>query len=58
VDDFGIRYTSQADADHLIATLETAYQVSLDWSGARYCGLTLDLGLHRAHVRHVHAWIH
>ena len=42
VDDFGIRYTNKADANHLIATLETHYQVSLDWSGARYCGLTLQ----------------
>ncbi|KAI2498397.1 Reverse transcriptase (RNA-dependent DNA polymerase) [Fragilaria crotonensis] len=41
VDDFGIRYTSQADADHLITTLERHYQVSVDWTGTRYCGLTL-----------------
>jgi hypothetical protein len=35
VDDFGVRYTNRADADHLIATLRTAYEVSLDqiyWS--------------------------
>jgi hypothetical protein len=25
VDDFGVRYTSRADADHLITTLKTAY---------------------------------
>ncbi|KAI2488785.1 Reverse transcriptase (RNA-dependent DNA polymerase) [Fragilaria crotonensis] len=42
VDDFGIRYTDIADAEHLLATLEATYQVSRDWSGARYCGLTLD----------------
>ena len=41
VDDFGVRYTSQSDADHLIATLESAYHVSVDWNGARYCGLSL-----------------
>ncbi|KAI2506705.1 Reverse transcriptase (RNA-dependent DNA polymerase) [Fragilaria crotonensis] len=41
VDDFGVRYTSQADADHLITTLERHYQVSVDWTGTRYCGLTL-----------------
>ena len=41
VDDFGIRYTSRADVDHLIATLRNSYEVSLDWTGARYCGLTL-----------------
>ncbi len=42
VDDFGVRYTSQADADHLLATLERHYQVSVDWTSARYCGLTLS----------------
>ena len=42
VDDFGVRYTSRVDADHLIATLESMYQVSTDWTGSRYCGLTLQ----------------
>ena len=43
VDDFGVRYTLQADADHLITTLQTCgYQVSTDWEGSRYVGLTLD----------------
>ncbi|KAI2502091.1 Reverse transcriptase (RNA-dependent DNA polymerase) [Fragilaria crotonensis] len=41
VDAFGIRYTDRADADHLIATLKASYEVSLDWTGTRYCGLTL-----------------
>ena len=41
VDDFGIRYTNRADVDHLIATLKTFYEVSLDWTGSRYCGLSL-----------------
>jgi hypothetical protein len=42
VDDFGVRYTSQEDADHLLATLGKHYQVSVDWEGTRYCGLTLQ----------------
>jgi hypothetical protein len=41
VDDFGVGYTSQTDAEHRITTLESAYQVSTDWTGSRYCGLTL-----------------
>ena len=41
VDDFGVRYTRQDDADHLIATLKAAYDINIDWSGAQYCGLTL-----------------
>ena len=42
VDDFGIRYTNRDDADHFIATLRQSYDVSLDWTGSRYCGLTLE----------------
>ena len=41
VDDFGIRCTDRADANHLITTLKESYDVSLDWTGTRYCGLTL-----------------
>jgi hypothetical protein len=40
-DNFGVRYTSRSDAEHLITTLETAYQVSTNWTGSRYCALTL-----------------
>jgi hypothetical protein len=42
VDDFGVKYTKHSDADHLLTTLEKFYKVSTDWTGARYCGLTLD----------------
>ena len=42
VDDFGIKYTNRADAEHLISTLEKHYKVATDWTGAKYCGLTLD----------------
>lgn len=30
VNNFGIRYTKRSDADHLIATLQTAYEVRLN----------------------------
>ena len=42
VDDFGVKYTNTADAEHLITTLKQLYSVSEDWTGAKYCGLTLD----------------
>jgi Reverse transcriptase (RNA-dependent DNA polymerase) len=41
VDDFGIKYTDIADAEHLLATLRAHYTISLDMSGTRYCGLTI-----------------
>ena len=42
VDDFGVKYTDKADAERLMQTLKELYAVSEDWSGARYCGLTID----------------
>jgi hypothetical protein len=58
VDDFGIRYTSRADADHLITTLQAFYDVSLNWTGARYCGLSLKWDfINRTCDMHVHAWL-
>jgi Reverse transcriptase (RNA-dependent DNA polymerase) len=42
VDDFGIKYTNLADAEHLLATLRKHYTISVDMTGARYCGLTIS----------------
>jgi hypothetical protein len=42
VDDFGIKFTNTADAEHLMTTLKELYTVSEDWDGAKYCGLTLN----------------
>ena len=33
VDDFGVKYFSKADADHLLDSLKTAFQVTVDWEG-------------------------
>ena len=42
VDDFGIKYTNKVDAKALMNTLQQLYSVSQDWTGARYCGLTIE----------------
>jgi hypothetical protein len=42
VDDFGIKYVGQEQADHLKAGIEKHYQISCDWTGSAYCGLQLD----------------
>ena len=42
VDDFGIKYYSKADADHLLDSLRNDYKISTDWEGKNYCGLTLE----------------
>jgi hypothetical protein len=42
VDDFGIKYTDKKDVDHLMTVLQEHYQLTTDWEGKRYCGLTID----------------
>jgi hypothetical protein len=41
VDDFGIKYFSRADADHLFTALEENYVITKDWAGTSYLGFTL-----------------
>jgi hypothetical protein len=51
VDDFGVKFTKRADAEHLMNTLTTVgYKVSQDWDGTRYCGLTLNWNYEERHV--------
>lgn len=41
VDDFGIKYVGTEHANHLISALQDSYEVSTDWKGELYCGITL-----------------
>jgi hypothetical protein len=50
VDDFGLKYTDKADAEHLVKTLAVLYQVSTGWTGTLYCGLTIDWNYADHHV--------
>lgn len=42
VDDFGVKYKCSKDARHLMNVLKQHYDVTEDWTGARYIGITLD----------------
>jgi endonuclease I len=42
VDDFGVKYVGKRHADHLVAALKDNYQISEDWEGKLYCGITLE----------------
>ena len=42
VDDFGIKYISKDDLDHLISTLEKYYEVSVDLDGKEFVKIELD----------------
>jgi hypothetical protein len=41
VDDFGVKYVGQEHAQHLIDTLQLLYTITIDWTGAKYVGLTI-----------------
>ena len=40
VDDFGIKYSSIAGAQHLLDTLAALYPITSDWTGNKYLGIT------------------
>ena len=42
VDDFGVKFYSKADAQHLLDAIGSHYKYTVDWHGRHYCGLTLD----------------
>jgi hypothetical protein len=42
VDDFGVKYVGCEHAEHLMACIQKNYNISSDWNGRAYCGLTLD----------------
>lgn len=43
VDDFGVKYTGKADADHLLHTLEKLYKIKTNWKGDAYIGFDIAL---------------
>ena len=42
VDDFGIKYKTKDAANHLIATLQELYKITIDWSGKKYLGMMVE----------------
>jgi hypothetical protein len=42
VDDFGVNYVGRKHAEHLMSCIKKKYNISSDWNGAAYCGLTLE----------------
>ncbi|KAL7551824.1 hypothetical protein ACHAWF_015016 [Thalassiosira exigua] len=42
VDDFGVKYVGREHAEHLVGVVKEHYDLTEDWEGKRYLGLTLD----------------
>jgi hypothetical protein len=41
VDDFGVKYVGREHAEHLMECIKKNYNISSNWNGSAYCGLTL-----------------
>jgi hypothetical protein len=52
VDDFGVKYVGKENAFHLRHILEEHCQLTCDWDGRQYIGMTLDWDyqLRRVHL--------
>ncbi len=50
VDDFGVKYFSKLDADHLLNSLRNHYKISVDWEGRNFCGLTFTWNYKEGYV--------
>ena len=50
VDDFGVKYVGEQHAQHLMQVLQHNYDVTADWAGKRYIGITLDWDYRRRQV--------
>ena len=50
VDDFGVKYFSTANADHLLNSLQQHYKISVDWAGTDNCGLSIKWNYPKKYV--------
>jgi hypothetical protein len=50
VDDFGVKYVGNEHAQHLIYAIEEEYNVSKDWTGGLYFGITLKWDYENKHM--------
>jgi hypothetical protein len=58
VDDFGVKYVSQDDIDHLIEGIKAMYTLTEDWTGDLYCGIKLDWDYKKRNCQHLDARIY
>jgi hypothetical protein len=44
VDDFAIKYRDKTDAEHLLQAIREGYELTTDWSGSKYLGMSVNFG--------------
>ena len=42
MDNFGVKYVGKEHAEYLIKCIKESYEITEDWEGKRYLGLTFD----------------
>jgi len=50
VDDFMVKYFTKSDAQHLINALKRKYDITIDWSGKNFCGLSFNWQYDKGYV--------
>ena len=50
VDDFGIKYFTQADLEHLLTSVRKYCNIKVDPTGTNYCGLKIEWNYDQQHV--------
>ena len=50
VDDFGVKYFTKYDANHLLDSLKNHYAISTDWEGCNHLGLKIDWNHSKGYV--------
>ena len=51
VNDFGVSYVDRANAKNLEAALKAHYPMTIDWTGDKYIGITLDWDYKKRELR-------
>ena len=51
VDNFGIKYTKQADVDHLVTAVREKYPFKVDWEAKQYIGIHLKWNYEKRELR-------
>ena len=50
VDDFGIKYFTKDDVNHLLEQIGTIYKYTTNWEGKDFCGLHFDWNYDKQYV--------
>ena len=50
VDDFGVKYVNRDDVNYLANTLRQINEITMDWTGSKYLGITVDHDYHAEEI--------